>query len=82
MQHFTLERGGRVYVEETTKPSRLYLGGGGGAVGPMAEGGITECDWPTVWQGVVVDLWTVKDNRWYPSSRATAFIAGIELYRA
>src|SRR3974377_1352439 len=62
--------------------SRFQCGGESGVVGPLAARGIAEGDWTSVWQAVIVDLFSGGPLWWNSSGTASSFAIGIDAFGA
>src|SRR5271167_3687199 len=73
-QHFILNGKDGVSDAKSRMSSRFHCGREDRIVGSLAARGVADSDWPSVWQGIIVDLLSVG-TAWRNPSCATASLA-------
>src|SRR6516225_9820061 len=81
-QHFILDGRDGVDGDGPRNCSRFQCGGESGVVGSLAARGIAEGDWTSVWQAVIVDLFSGGPLWWNSSGTASSFAIGIDAFGA
>jgi ABC transporter substrate binding protein len=76
-QHFILQGRDGVDGDGPKTHSRFQCGGERGIVGPLAARGVAEGDWTSVWQAIIVDLFSGGSARRHPSCATAAFATGM-----
>src|SRR5262252_2445737 len=80
-QHFISDRRDGVDGDGAKICSRFQCGRERGVVGALAARGVAQGDWASVWQAVVVDLFSGGSAWRHSSSTVAAFTAGTDAER-
>src|ERR1700737_670229 len=76
-QHFILEGKDGVW-DGTEISSRFYCGGEDGVMGSLEAWGVAEGDWTSLWQALIVDLFSGGSAWWDSSCAAASLQVGID----